>query len=67
MVDDFGWGDSGYHRTDNSPEVVTPTCVAIVSFVVVFMCCAHTSCSVGASLDALVGEGVLFNRHVRPQ
>ena len=29
-MDDFGWGNVGYHRTDASPEVQTPTIDALV-------------------------------------
>lgn len=29
-MDDFGWGDTGYHRAQASPEVVTPTLDALV-------------------------------------
>jgi len=25
VVDDWGWGDVGYHRQESNPEVLTPT------------------------------------------
>jgi len=29
--DDLGWADVGYHRTENDPEVVTPTIDSLVA------------------------------------